>query len=156
MSFTTVRRAKQVDFGSVLYSSMERLLALERIHYHKPINIIRQFFDFYMQLRVQGPVRIFPIYPSSWYAEVLSEDKVWTVECLNGEFRLVKVGDLVGYTPNGNYITTAEEDLSDNPYYQQQSCEYKGLKEPILCRDFCDNGDYDEYRCHCCPWMKNN
>lgn len=143
---------KQINF---LNSPMERLLALDQIRYHKPISIVKEFFDFYMQLRVQGPVRIIPNYPNGWFAEVLSEDKIWTVECDRGELRLLKVGDLIDHTQNGGYVTAAEENISGNMYYPyQQICEYRGEKvEPILCRDFCDNGEYDEFRCRCCPWV---
>lgn len=147
---------KQTDFRTSLYSPMERLLALDQKRYHKPISIVKQFFDFYMLLRVQGPVRIIPNYPNGWFAEVLSEDKVWTIECNRGELRLLKVGDLVGYAPNGAYITTCEEDLSNNIYYNEQACKYKSLEcQPPLCIDFCDDGDIGEFQCRCCPWVVN-
>jgi len=152
--------AKQTNFNPSLYSSMEKLLILDEIRYHKPIRIVKQFFDFYMQLRVQGPIRITPNYPFGWFADVLSEDKVWTIECDRGELRLIKVGDLGGSTRNGNYITTSVEDLSSNPYYHscnQQGCEYNGWTSEVpLCRDFCDDGEDDEFRCRCCPWTVTN
>lgn len=148
---------KQVDFKTRLYSPMERLLALDQIRYRKPISIVKQFFDFYMQLRVQGPVQIIPNYPNGWTAEVLSEDKVWTVRCYRGELLLDKVADLVGYTSNGGYITTFEEDLSNNIYYNQQACKYESMEcQPPHCIDFCDAGDIGEFQCRCCPWTVNH
>jgi len=149
-------RSKQLDFRNTLYSPMEKLLILDQIRYRKPIKIVKQYFDFYMQLRIQGPIRITPNYPSGWFAEVLSEDKVWTVECNRGELRLVKVGDLAGYIENGGYITAAEEDLSSSVYYRdyRQCCEYRDSDGgSALCVDFCDDGDYDEFLCRCCPWF---
>jgi hypothetical protein len=137
---------------------MERLLALDQTRYRKPIKVVREFFDFYMQLRIQGPIRITPNYPAGWSADVLSEDKVWTIECFNnGELRLIKVGDFVGYTQNGAYIIADEEDLSANIYYRYnpQWCGYKGLEtSPPLCRDFCDDGKYDDLPCRFCPSFK--
>ncbi len=151
---------KQMDFKYKLYSPMEKMLVLDQIRYHKPIKIVRQFFDFCMQLRIQGEIRIIPNYPTGWFAEVLSEDKVWTVACYRGELQLIKVGDLAGYTRNGGYIVAAEEDISDEVYYLDchQWCDYRGSdseNEPLYCRDFCDDGDYNEFRCRCCPWIMN-
>lgn len=146
---------KQTDFKIKLYPPMERMLILDQLKYRKPIRIVRQFFDFCMQLRIQGEVRITPNYPTGWFAEVLSEDKIWTIECDRGELKLIKVGDLAGYAKNGGYIIAAEE-ICDDMYYQEchQWCEYRGLeKEPVYCRDFCDDGYCYEFRCRCCPWV---
>lgn len=146
----------QMDFSSQLYSPMERLLLMDQVRYRKPIKIVKQFFDFCMQLRIQGAIRITPNYPDGWFAEALSEDKIWTIECYRGEIKLIRVGDLIGYTHNGGYITANEEDLSDNIVcYEQchQWCGYRGKEnEPIYCRDFCDDGDYNEIQCLNCPW----
>lgn len=152
-------RPKQLNFKSRLYTPIERMLVLDQIRYHKPINIVRQYFDFCMQLRVQGEIRIIPNYPTGWIAEVPSEDKIWTVECYRGELRLIKVADLVGHTQNGHYIVSAEEDLSGNIYYESchQNCEYLGLEDGgPYCIDFCDDGDYEEFQCRCCPWVIMN
>ena len=147
-------RSSQLSFRASLYPPMERLLILEQMRYRKPVKIVRLFFDFYMQLRIQGRIRIIPNYPTGWFAEVLSEDKVWTIECYRGELRLIKVGDLIGYTKGGSYITGGEEDLSNNMDYRyySQCCHYAGTQsDPILCSDFCDNSDYYESQCTCCP-----
>jgi len=146
----------QLAFEQILYSPMERRLVLEQILYKKPITIVNRFFEYFMQLRPQSPIRITPNYPIGWYADVVSEDKVWTIECYRGEIRLIKVADLCGYTSNGRFITNCEEDISDNDVYEYyQQCHFAGgPDDPILCLDFC-NYDDDHSNCECCPWKRS-
>jgi hypothetical protein len=146
---------RQLAFESVLHSPMERRLALEQMTYRKPISIIKQFFEFFMLIRPQEPIRIIPNYPMGWYAQVASEDKVWTVECNKGEIKLIKVADLVGHASNGNFIVSAEEKLEMWNEYQQP-CNYSGINDnTMFCVDFC-NEEYDSFRCICCPWIERS
>jgi hypothetical protein len=143
---------RQLGFEEMLRSPMERLLRLDQIRYRKPITIAKQFFEYFMQIRPQEEIRITPNYPIGWEAEVVSEDKVWTVTCNRGEIKLTKVGDLLDHTPNGKFITAAKEEIGGpwNDYYQP--CQYAGLDNgPLLCTDFCDDPSDDEIRCKCCP-----
>jgi len=147
---------RQLVFEQMLYSPMERRLTLDQLLYRKPITIVKQFFEYFMLIRPQEPIRITPNYPIGWYAEVVSEDKVWTVECDRGEIRLIKVADLRGHAVNGGFITEAEEDISSMWNDWQQPCQYAGVSnDAMLCVDLC-NDDNDDFRCRCCPWTRRS
>ena len=130
-------------------NTIKQQLALDQIEYRKPISIANQFLDFVMNMRAQAPIRVTPNYPIGWEAEVAAEDKVWTIECINGEIRLTKVADLCGHTPNYHYIKFAEEDISEYERFFLKENYYGGMGMlPITCDLFCNS---EESVCRFCP-----
>ncbi len=140
-----------------LYTPMEGRLVIDQMRYRKPIAIVKSFFDYFMLIRPQEPIRITPVYPTGWIAEVVSEDKVWTVECDRGEIRLTRVADLCGHAPNGGFIVAAEEDITDMWNEYQQPCQYSGISNDfVTCVDLCNDDDDHDFLCDCCPWQKRS
>ncbi len=135
--------------------TIKEQIACDQIRYRKPISIVNQFLDFVMNMRAQAPIRVTPVFPRGWSAEVAAEDKVWTIECSqDGDIRLTKVADLCGHTYNWQYIKRGEEDISGYERHLLKENYYEGDFEigPITCDLFCNS---DENMCLFCPYGKS-
>jgi hypothetical protein len=128
---------------------MDQLLACEQLRYKKPISITNQYLDFVMQLRPQSKIKVTPVWPRGWEAEVVAEDKVWTINCDNGFIHATKVADYIETRPNGALVKGPEEDITEYERHFLEENYYGGLDTfPTTCDIFCNP---DEANCIHCP-----
>ena len=131
---------------------------VEQTKFQDIISLVENFIEVCLGTYPESPIRIRPNWPHGWQAKVVCADKVWTIECKDGELDLVQVGDYIGLTPNGAYVEGCQEKIEHWKQDWLNECWYEaggmdGTEEPqpASCENLSEPG---AIACKFCPTRK--